>query len=491
VIGGVNYVRQLNNQPQPNLVTPANPLGVPFTSGNYILTKIFNQGQYAMNYTQWFDGKLNTLVGVRRGNYVSDRFQHPSGTSRWLTAVTKTNFNLGVDYSLTSWLHPYVNLSDSVEPPFLGNSSDPYNNPPAAAHGVGGEIGSKFTLERLGVSGSLAYFRTSAKNALYNINGSITSEINPSGINGGGGGSNVNVDRVTTGLELRLTAEPVKNWRIRFGASTQDGKIGTAKAYNQLYNDQFYANSAGQVTYKDGTIVFVNGGTTAVASSAAGATPLTITAMSTPTSFYFANPDPVSGRINSGAVVANILKGTGDTTNINTHGEIRTLATMLPISQLQLNKTLAGINPPGTIVATRVGDKTTGYPERSVNLTNLYTFRGENFIKGLQLGGTISASWKNRAYYYYASPVTAANALTLTRTLLYAPDQWQFNLITGYTRRIGRVEWRSSVNVNNLFNHYVIKVLPNATTGFNTLPSLNATWYQQPRTYVWTNSVNF
>jgi hypothetical protein len=491
VIGGVNYVRMLNNQPQPNLVTPANPLGVPFTSGNYILTKIFNQGQYAMNYTEWLDGRLNTLFGVRHGIYISDRFQHPSGTSRWLTIRKQTNFNFGVTYNVTPSLHPYVNVSDSVEPPFLGNTNDPYNNPPAAAHGVGGEGGVKFNLDRLGVSGSLNYFRTSAKNAIYNINGSITSEINPSGINGGGGGSNVNVDRVTTGMQFQLTAAPTREWRIRFSASTQDGKIGTAKAYDQVYNDQFYANSTGQVTYKDGTLVYVNGGPAAVASSAAGATPLTITAMSTPGNFYFANPDPISGRINSGAVVANILKGTGDTANINTHGDIKTNVTMLPISQLQLNKSLAGINPPGIIVATRVGDKTTGYPERSVNLTNLYTFRGENVLKGVQLGGTVSASWKNRAYYYYATPVTAANALTLARTLLYAPDQYQFNLIVGYTRKIGRVDWRSSVNINNLFNHYLIKVLPNATSGFNTLTSLNATWYQQPRAIIWTNSISF
>ena len=100
-------------------------------------------------------------------------------------------------------------------------------------------------------------------------------------------------------------------------------------------------------------------------------------------------------------------------------------------------------------------------------------------------------SWKNRGYYYYATPVTAANALTLRRTLYYEPDQQQFNLITGYRRKIGRYFWSSNVNVNNLFNHYTIRVLPNATTGFNTLTALNATWYQQPRSYQWTNSVAF
>jgi outer membrane receptor protein involved in Fe transport len=491
VYNGINYVRQLNNTPQPNLVSPQNPHGVPFTSGNYIITKIFNKGYYGMNYTQWFGGKLNTLIGLRHGDYISDRLQHPSGTVRWLTLATKTNFNVGIDYSVTSWLHPFVSYSDSVEPPFLANSSDPYSNPPASAHGIGGDAGVKFNIERFGISGSFSYFKNSAKNALYNINSNITSEINPSGLNGGGGGSNVNVDRVTSGVELRLTASPTRNWRLRFGASAQDGKIGTAKAYDQVYNDQFYANSAGQVTYKDGTIVFVNGGTAAVAATAANATPLTITSMSTPGNTYFANPDLISGKINSGAIVANILKGTGDTTNINAHGQILTGATLLPISQLQLNPSLAGINTPGIIVATRVGDKTTGYPEYSANLTSLYTFSGETRLKGLQLGGTLAASWKNRAYYYYDTTPTAANALTLRRRLLYAPDQQQFNLIVGYTHKFGRYVWRSTVNVNNLFNHYLIRVLPNATSGFNTVSALNATWYQQPRVYLWTNSVEF
>src|SRR5262249_51838884 len=161
--------------------------------------------------------------------------------------------------------------------------------------------------------------------------------------------------------------------------------------------------------------------------------------------------------------------------NLATHGPILTGATLLPIDKLQLNKTLAGINTPGTIVATRVGDKTTGYPERSLSFTNLYVFSGENFLKGLQLGGTFSASGGNRRYYYYATPVTATNALTLPRTLYKGPDQWQFDLIAGYQRRIGRYVWRSSFNVNNLFNHYLIQILPNATTGYNTVSALNAT----------------
>jgi len=53
-LNGVNYVRALQNPSLASLVTPINPLGTPFTSGNYIQTKFFNKGLYAVNYTQWF-----------------------------------------------------------------------------------------------------------------------------------------------------------------------------------------------------------------------------------------------------------------------------------------------------------------------------------------------------------------------------------------------------------------------------------------------------
>jgi outer membrane receptor protein involved in Fe transport len=500
-VNGVNYVRQLQNPPQAGLVTPINPLGTPFTSGNYIQTKLFNKGIYGVNYTQWLEGRLNTLVGIRQGDYISDRFQHYDNVrARYLAVSSRANFNVGVDYSVNRWLHPYVNYSDSVQPPYVANRSDPHGTPPGSAHGVGGEFGLKLNNPSGTLSGTLAIFQTKAEGDLYSINGSIASAINPAVLNGnGGGGSYVSIDRQTRGLELRLTAAPTRNWRLRFGAATNDGEIQSSRAYTQLYNDQFYANATGQVTYKNGTVVYVNGAATTVAQATVvpagttGAVPLTINLMSTPgaSNLYFANPDLISGQINKGSVVAQILSGTNNSTAINANGPILTGVSQLPISQLQLNRSLAGINPPGTIVATRIGDKTTGYPEYNVNLTSNYTFDRETWLKGLSLGGTLSLGWKNRAYYYFPAPLTAANALTAGRTLLYAPDSRQFNLIVSYARKFGRYEWSTQLNVANVFNRYEIRVLPDATAGYNTPTALNATWYQQPRAFVWTNSVKF
>lgn len=499
-INGVNYVRELQNQPQASLVTPANPLGTPFTSGNFILTKLLNRGFYGVNHTRWLDGKLNTLVGLRQGDYVSDRFQHPTGgVARYLTETSELNFNVGVDYSINRWLHPYINYSDSVQPPYVANRTDPHNNPPTSAHGIGGEIGLKWNNASRTLSGSLAYYKTSSEGDLYAIDGTIRDDINPSGLNGGGGNNYVSIDRVTRGLEMRFTAAPTRNWRLRFSAATTDGEIGTTKSYTQRYNDQFYANAAGQVTYRNGTVVYVNGSAataaqaTVVPATTPGAVPLTVNLLSTPaaSNFYYANPDSTSGRIAPGSIAAQILSGTNNAAALAANGPILTGATDLPISALQLNKSLAGIVTPGEIVATRVGDKTTGYPEYSANLTSNYTFTGEHALKGVNVGGSLSLAWKNRAYYYYAEPVTAANSLTLRRTLLYAPDTQLVNVFIGYTRRIGRIDWSTQLNVANLFNRYHVRLLPNATTGFNQVNSIGATWYQQPRAFMWTNTVKF
>jgi len=500
-LNGVNYVRALQNPPQPSLVTPLNPLGTPFTSGNYIQTKYFNKGLYLVNYTQWLGGRLNTLAGVRRGEYIQDRFQHYDNfRSRYLSRTEPMNYNVGIDWNAARWLHPYVNFSDSVMPPYVANRTDPLGNSPTAAKGVGMEAGLKLNNAARTLSGTLALFQTSAKGDLYGINGSIGAAINPNGLNGNSGGSSfVSIDRKTRGVEVRLTAAPTKNWRLRFSAAHTDGEIGSTRVYEQLYNDQFYANASGQLTYRNGTVVTVNGAATnaaqatVLAPTAPGAVPLTITMLSTPgaNNPYFANPDLISGAINRGSAAANILLGTGNAAGINANGPILTGRVALPISELQLNRTLSGVNPPGVIVATRVGDKTTGYPEYSANLTSNYTFEGEHFLKGLSLGGTFSAGWRQRGYYYYAAPVTAANALTLRRTLLYTPPPRQFNLIVAYARRLGRYQWSTQVNVANVFNRYDIGLQPNATTGYNVTSGINATFYQQPRAYTWTNSIRF
>jgi hypothetical protein len=47
------------------------------------------------------------------------------------------------------------------------------------------------------------------------------------------------------------------------------------------------------------------------------------------------------------------------------------------------------------------------------------------------------------------------------------------------------------VNIDNAFNHYAFGTLPNNGSGYTVPANLAATFYGQPRVYVWTNSVSF
>ena len=141
---------------------------------------------------------------------------------------------------------------------------------------------------------------------------------------------------------------------------------------------------------------------------------------------------------------------------------------------------------PGTIVTSRGGDDTTGYPEIGANMTSLYTV-STGPLQGFQFGGTLSGSWYNRSYYFYPN----GYGLNADRRLFQNPTLFQFDLIAGYKRLIRRVSFRSQLNVTNLFNHYHIILLPGGTTGWSTPQGINATFTQQPRSLSWTNTLSF
>jgi hypothetical protein len=281
---------------------------------------------------------------------------------------------------------------------------------------------------------------------------------------------------------MSLTAAPGRDWRIRLSAALTDGKLGTTRSYEQLYNDQFYQNSQGQVTYKDGTVVYVRANPTtseltnqpAVAAGTPGAIPLTTAMMSSPSSVYYANPEPVTGRIRGNA--ATVLRWVDPS-----HGPILTNVTGLPISAMQINP---GFTPPGTIPTTVAGDLTTGYPKYSFNCTNLYSF-GSGWLKGFRLGGTANLTWQQRGHYYYPGGV----GVDSRRTLFYRPDRRRVDLIAGYERKFGRFTWSTQLNVSNLFNRYKVVILPSSVTGYAGV--LNAVFSEQPRACTWTNTLKF
>jgi outer membrane receptor protein involved in Fe transport len=476
---GVNYVAQIMNETDPALVSPQNPQGV---TGDDLLihSEAISRGLYAVNFTDWHDGRLTTLLGMR---YVSAKnVQLPSTAIPAIRAeVENLSFSVGANYALTPEIRPYVAISDTYNLPgvLLTVPADPLGRPAAISHSLGEEIGVKLGKESGRISGSIALFAVQAEDDPYAIPAQLRDSINAPGINGrhlGATGTVINVTRKSYGLQVALTGRPTRNWRMRLSAGFVRGTIGTDTSYDTLYNDQFYANAQGQVTYADGTVVHVRPTFLAAPGTAANAgyIPLTIQALSTPGNAYYANPDPISGRI---------LASNGRTVLLRVHpvhGAIRTGVTGVPISQFQLT----GVTPVATIVTSRSGDRTTGYPEFSLNFTNMYTVSSGR-LKGFRIGGTANFTWRLADYYYYPtgySPVAE-------REIFMRPTLVKFDAIVGYERRFKKVTWSTQVNVTNLFDDYKVLIRPNNIAGFSGVN--NALWNTQPRAYTWTNTIKF
>mgnify|MGYP003889767093 FL=1 len=117
-------------------------------------------------------------------------------------------------------------------------------------------------------------------------------------------------------------------------------------------------------------------------------------------------------------------------------------------------------------------------------MTNSYSFTGDNFLKGVSVGGTVGVGLKNRTFYY--------NTPGGGRELLSSPDTWQANAFVSYRRKLGkRFGFSSQVNITNVFNHYVFGTLPNNGSGYTVPANLGVSFYGQPRMYVWTNTLTF
>ena len=487
VVNGVAYTEIGTNEPVPALVSAANPLGLTGRGqGGRNANDTIVKGVYAANFTNWLDGRLTTLAGIRAGKVWAQR--DDIGTVlvpsvRNLADSTAVSVNLGVNYALLPWLRPYVSFSDSHTPPTTVQG-DPYGASPGNSRGTGGEVGFKFGNERR-VSGTVAYYEARSSDEQYLMQSALTSIINPSGLNGEfrAPDSWITVSRRSRGLQVAATASPGDGWRLRLSASTFESIVNTDRSYAQLYNDQFFANSRGEVAYRDGSTVYVSQtATQVVPSTTAGAVPLTLALLNNPSSRYYANPDPDTARINPASGAATALR-----TVDPVRGPILTGVTGLPISSLQVAPNPAS-PPPGVIVASRAGDLAPGTPRYSVNLTGIHTFSAGG-MRGVRLGGTVAKAWQLTSYYYYEPAVTSS----ARRLAFVMPRPVRFDAILGYERKVGRYRLSTQLNVNNLFNRYDVVLLPSATTGFLGArgTGIGATFNTEPRLTTWSFSVGF
>lgn len=482
-VGGVNYVRQLGQPTEAALISPNNPLGTTGTEGNYSLTHDHAKGFYVANFTQWLNDRLTTLAGLRldRTDYMTANQTPPVKESK----ITPKSYNLGVDYALLSWLRAYYGFSDSYAPPQT-QTFDPYGRSPASSTAIGHEVGLKFSTPSGSISGSLAFYHANSRNEQYLISSALLEDINPTGINGRLLPNDrwVNVNRTSEGVELVLTAAPTRHWRMRFAAAETDGRIGNTVQYAQLYNDQFYANSQGQVTYANGTVVWVpnspSSHTPTVAPGAKNSTPLTLAMMNNPTSNYWAEPDADTGKIDNKNVVRALQANTQGL------GTAATGVTGLPLSDMQIAWSDPNAHH-GVITAVQSGDDTVGYPQYKLGFTNRYSF-ADGWLNGFSLGESVNISIRNRTYYYTNIQRDSSGNITSQSRLLYGrPGGALLNLFAGYTRKFSRVTWSAQLNVENLFNHYQVVLLPDVSTGvLDQVAFLN-----EPRLYVLSTTLSF
>ncbi len=504
---GQNYVRMASNPRDPSWVGPNNPLGLaslaglPGVSGQNNDGNHWEQrtaGYYASNYTSWFHDRFGTLVGLR-GNETYKRTPNITATvaTPWAESTKNTrSYNLGLNAGVFDWLRAYYSLSSTYNTPLV-NANDPLGNAPRTSSGTGQEIGLKFNSRDGRLSGSLQYFTTDSKDEMINAGTGVRDLVNPNGLNGAhngpAGAKNqwVNLDRTTQGLELILTASPTPHWRVRLAATSADGQNLTDKSYPLLWNDQFFLRN-GAVTYQDGAPFLVP--TTPGVITANIATlnrqinpatiqnqgtwePLTIAMMNDRTNPYWAQPADDNGRLLTSNLrrVLQYFVGASGTARSGVTG----------LSTNEIPYTWADPNgTKGSTVVARKGESTVGYAQYRLVLTNNYTFSGDNFLKGFGVGGTVAAGLKNRTFYY--------NVPGGGRFRFGSPDTWQANLIVSYRRKLGqRFGFVTQVNVENVFNHYLLGTLPNNGSGFTNPANLGVTFYGQPRLYVWTNSVTF
>ena len=177
-LAGQNYVRQLMSPVDPSLIGPANPVGAEGANAqNYVDTHVLTHGLFAANYSDWFDGRLTTLLGIRMADIINERY---APVQNQTVDLTENNFNAGLVFKLTPRLSAYVSGSSSFFPS-LGQDSDPYGNEPAAAKGLGEEGGFKFADPQGRFSGSLAVYHVTSKNEQITSSSSIETDINPNG----------------------------------------------------------------------------------------------------------------------------------------------------------------------------------------------------------------------------------------------------------------------------------------------------------------------
>ncbi|MES2694581.1 MAG: TonB-dependent receptor [Verrucomicrobiota bacterium] len=440
--------------------TPENPRGLGGV-GTPINRPEEQTAGYASWLGNWFGGRLDTMAGLR-----VDQIVLRDQVFGWTDFDSTIKSGLvGAVYNVRENLGIYANVGRAFSAiPLSRLQVFDYSLWPIAK-GKSMEAGFKFDLWKDRISGSVTYFDNQNQGEVVTVSGAQLDLFNPTGINGRNNssatGATMNVG--SRGVEVAVTMRPTKNWRILLSAGTNDARTIDAARAAMLYNDQFNT---------DGTTVLVrsaNGSTTPLLVPSVRTDPnspripLTLAMLRNPTSPYFAQLDPASGRI----VNANNLF-------LNTAG-VPTGVEGLPISEHQL-----GFQAPNGGIAEVVapGDYLTPIAGKSALLNTTYTF-GAGPLEGISVGGLLSWQGDRRAGYATIGGV---------RQLYYAPDLVRTDLRLGYQWKLGSGRHLSvRLTVSNLLDRMEPRPTLNVANG--TLTSV--TTDLAPRTWVLSSTLRF
>lgn len=481
-LNGINYVLQPRILQDPALVTPENPYGLipnnPTAANPTQYSGNWHRGAFSKSYTvyganfsDWLDGRLSTLLGYSLTQFEAESVK--AGETTGLTPRgTTPAWQAGASYAVRPWMRAYLGMGRAEQPENSTLSLFGETLKYQSTDGLAPEFGLKLHTLDDRYSAQLNFNpTTTVLNERRNTSDvEALDTVNPEGINGRHGGvgaqNRVNVDRTLTSASLTLTADPTKNWRLRVNFTYVDGEIKSSVREAVVYNDQFYT-SGQNVTYKDGANVIVDptGGKNP-------SVPLTLAMINSPSSYWYADPNPNSGAIDNSAL-QDVL------TRVDPlHGQAATGVTGLPITAVQYAYTSPYPNGIYTIYAE--GDKNTGFNKYSFNFQTNYTF-SSGVLKGLGLFGDARTFWENQAYYVF-DPATGA------RSLYSIPSTTMFNAGVNYTfKSKRRFVWKTQINVRNLFDDYDVLVMPSASN----INVLGARLSAQPREIVWSNTISF
>jgi outer membrane receptor for ferric coprogen and ferric-rhodotorulic acid len=397
------------------------------------------------------------MAGVRADQVTLDNDQ----IEQRITDKTAKSGFAGLVYNFTPDLGVYANGSKSFAA--AGTFMPTVDNQfPQPGEGISVEAGLKFDLWQRRISGSLAFYENKSENEALALPTAARNVIDPNGINGRNGGTGATANVRARGVELVLTAQPARGWRVYVSVGSNDATITSGLAHSIFYNDQFHAVGDNvKVKQADGSLVDLMVPSVRTNPNSPRV-PLTLTMLRTdPATGYRANLDPASGRITNPAALL-----------LNTPG-VATGTVGLPITQHQLGY-VAPNN--GVFTVFTPGDKTTPNAGFTTSANTHYEFPAGP-LKGVSVGGTLQ--WQRRIRQGY----TDAGG---QHQLYFRPDFARVDLRLGYRLRLDRTTWNLQLTAQNVFDTQPVeKTL--ASTGALTFVSVN----QIPRTFVLSSSLRF